>query len=195
MDFISERTIGGVSVILLKEILSSVDTSKLELMLEAGALKVFTINPAGHIEPGTDAAAEVVLYNQHFDLSEGQWRKLFDWPESLQTVPFSEGMGYNGLFILTSEAERLLLHVDAEPSHDNIEASLKADFDRLWDAIKPGNRKAQTLKKALAFLEKNPENLISPSDFSADTFRAAAKPKRDVSQKILTSALKRLSIS
>ncbi len=192
MDFVSERTIDGKPVVLVEEILDSVDAKKLELLLKSGALQTFTRKPAGHVEPGTDEATEIVIYNQNSNLSDDQWRRLFDWPESLHPVPYYDGRGYEGLFVLTSEVKSLL-HMDAEPSHDRVEKALEADLERLWNAIKPGNQKAVTLKKAVAFLEENPQSTLSSKDFSAETFGRTEKPKRDVGARILKAALKRLS--
>jgi hypothetical protein len=41
MDFVSERTIGGKSVVWLEEVLEHADDKRINLLLKSGALQIF----------------------------------------------------------------------------------------------------------------------------------------------------------
>ncbi len=105
MDFVSERTIGGKSVVWLEEVLEHADDKRINLLLKSGALQIFERIPAGLIEPGSIEERELAIEHSGKDLSDDAWNNLLAWPDRLQTISAV-------LYWVLMRSQRLLPNVD-----------------------------------------------------------------------------------
>ena len=170
MDFITERTIGGKTVVLVKEIVNLVDKDRFDLALESGVIQAFVILPETKMPEG-----RARLYQSLNSYVGDSALPTGGLPERLHPIRWCAGMNYNGLFV---EVERIKHLLQDGTSHLNKEDFLLSIRDTL-NGILAATRDVsgiEALKRATKYLGYNPCEKINVNWLSKEDFPECSDP-------------------
>ncbi len=175
MDFVSERTIGGQSVVMLAELLDYVDEKKINLMLRSGSVQVFERSPAGIVKPGSIEEMELAIEHCGEDLSDAAWHNLSKWPERLKAISdWWPELGYD-FFILSDVAQKIVSKTSQNISPQGFILSIKTYLDGILSVTRDFSG-AEALKRATNYLEHNPCEKINVNWLSKEDFPECSDP-------------------